>query len=191
MKLVARNLSCTRGTRVLFRDLSFKLGSGELLWVQGQNGAGKSTLLKVLAGLCSPCSGDVVCDAPLSFLGHQLGLRRVLTIQENINYHLNLAGVSTNKHKEDFLKKLQLNAYSDLPCSQLSAGQQRKVAFMIVALKQNPLWIVDEPFTALDKGSVGIVSKMMSAHLQEGGMIIMASHSEFEGNYHQVVDLSC
>jgi heme exporter protein A len=188
MTLVARNLSCFRGSQQLFRNLNVSLTQGELLLIQGQNGTGKSTLLQIMAGLLSPLKGQILWDEKIiaknshyydcmSYLGHKDALKKDLTLDENIAMHLALAQVSTTSQKQDeILSALALSHQRTMLSQSLSAGQRRKTALATLMLKARKLWIMDEPFTALDTNSIKVVEDLLNTHLSQGGMIVMASH---------------
>ena len=207
MKLEARNLSCVRGNKKLFRNLSFSLSEGELLWVQGQNGAGKSSFLKILTGLLTPEKGGIFWQdkavltqetdykQAFGFLGHQHGLKRNLTIEENISYHLALTGKpikKVNEKQPNLLSRFQLSDVRNFFPHQLSAGQQRKAALISLMLKEPTIWVLDEPFTALDMNSQMLLNTLMREHLFAGGMIVMASHINLDGDHRQkIIQIPC
>ena len=205
MKLEARNLSCVRGNKKLFRNLSFSLSAGELLWVQGQNGAGKSSFLKIVTGLLTPEKGGIFwqgCNVinqeteykqAFGFLGHQHGLKKNLTIEENISYHLTLTGKPIRLNENpNLLGRFQLSDVRNYFPHQLSAGQQRKAALISLMLKEPTIWVLDEPFTALDMNSQLLLNTLMREHLFAGGMIVMASHINLEGDHRQkIIQIPC
>lgn len=190
MHFEVKNLSCSRGNRHLFRNLNICLPAGKLLFITGSNGAGKSSLLKILAGLISPEKGYVTwCErnikhesswyhANMSYLGHKDSLKKALTPYENITHQLSVGeGTDSKTEIKSLLTMLELQQFAHTSCQQLSAGQRRKVALAALMLKKRPLWILDEPFTALDATSVSTVKTCFQQHTAQGGMIIMASHS--------------
>ncbi len=185
-----KNLACRRGERYLFRKLSFSLQEGQLFVVQGQNGAGKSSLLKILAGLGAPLKGsiqwqgkplrrfDTDYHAVMSYLGHKNSLRKTLSPLENIYAHSILSGskASLLSNAEELLCAFDLGQHAHLPCEKLSAGQKRKVALSTIILQQKLIWILDEPFTALDEVSIQALVNFFKAHLAKKGIIVIASH---------------
>lgn len=203
MKFEVKNLSCIRGEKYLFRNLSFYLSNGQLLLIQGHNGAGKSSLLKILAGLILPEKGCVYWDTKditrfsseyhshLCYLGHKDGLKKALTPYENIVNNI-LLGDShySPTHVQNMLTTFKLSNYNKTPCQELSAGERRKVALCAILLSNKSLWILDEPFNALDKFAVKIVKHCLMAHLAKGGGIIMVSHIGIEDCQHKILDLS-
>ncbi len=199
MKLEAKQLSLSRGNRPLFRNLNISLMAGELVFIEGPNGAGKSSLLKLLAGLFIPDKGHIswenrrqtTLSEDIAYLGHKDGLRKALTPIENIDYQLSLANVVVASNKiAEILDTLALGSMQHLQCSKLSAGQKRKVALAALFLKNKPLWILDEPFTALDAVSTALCQGLLAQHLAQGGMVVMASHNPLHQVGNKVVSIS-
>ncbi|MFI4938109.1 MAG: cytochrome c biogenesis heme-transporting ATPase CcmA [Candidatus Berkiellales bacterium] len=203
MKFEVKNLSCQRAGKYLFRRLNFDISPGQLIVIQGFNGAGKSSLLKILAGIMLPEKGKLLwnkmaIDDPtspfyehISYLGHKDGLRQALTPIENINSHFALANAKITPHEQhEVLSALNLTAERDQPCEILSAGQRRKVMLAMVILKRKSLWILDEPFTAVDRTSCETLKRYFDQHLAHQGMIIMTSHTFEKDNRAQMIDLS-
>ncbi len=204
MKFEGKNLSCIRGGKLLFRKINFSLSAGQAMYLRGQNGAGKTSLLKILAGLHPPEKGALYWNdkdisqiafdfrSAISYLGHKDGIRKALTPYENIKGMMALAGEKNDPLAiEKILIHFKLHALQSLPCEVLSKGQQRKVMLAAMILKQKKLWILDEPFTAIDKESQDVLQQYLDRHLSRGGMIIITSHGAENNDYHQVVDLSC
>lgn len=182
MTLAIKNVSHTKGHKALFRHVSFTMDPGQRVLVQGANGAGKSTLLKIIAGLLSPDKGTITYNGPKSYLGHQNGLKSVLTPLENIQELLMLANCrATSAQIDDVLSELGLLNRRHQLCGSLSAGECRKVALAAVILKKQTLWILDEPFNSLDKASYDKLQAYCQQHLSQGGMIIMSCH---QGSQH-------
>lgn len=193
MYFKVKRLACIKGNQYLFSNLSFILSPGELLLVQGQNGSGKSSLLKILAGLASFEHGSIDKDGELAYFGHKEGIKKGLTVIENIALQLALAKCSrTLNDIESVLKTFRLNDCKNKLCSMLSMGQRRKVALAGLILKQKPVWILDEPFTGLDKESVSALCEWFVSHLANKGIIIVASHAVEAIQAHQTIELvSC
>jgi heme exporter protein A len=205
MILEVKNLSYTRSSsrdNYLFRKLNFKLSAGQLMVIQGNNGAGKSTLLKVVAGLIAPEKGGVYWKGDpisksttyrsnMSYLSHKDGLRQALTLHENLilDIKLNTQAIC-NTQLTDVLNAFRLQECKQVFCQNLSAGQRRKLRLASIILKQSLLWILDEPFTFLDKQSSEVLRMYFRSHLTQGGMILMASHHTEEQESHQIIDLS-
>lgn len=198
----ANDLTCVRQDRCLFESLSFSLNSGEILQIEGPNGAGKSSLLRILAGFLRPDSGTLSWQQQaisevefeflnnLLFIGHKAGINPHLSAFENVNFWLKLHGGTNNSNvvKEEvdvfaLLGRLGLVGLEDIPVSQLSAGQQRKVALARLWLSPAKLWILDEPFTAIDKKGVSGLQKRFAQHLDTGGMIIITTHQDLTEHF--------
>jgi heme exporter protein A len=177
--LQVRNAGCERDGRLLFEDLSFSLAPGELLQVVGGNGSGKSTLLKVLLGLYTDCQGDInwsVDEAPL-YLGHRLGIKQSLTVIENLRWFgvLREAPVSQGRIDEA-VYKLGLTGFEDSLCAHLSEGQRKRVALGQFLIMDNPCWVMDEPFSAIDADGLSFLMAILQEHLDVNGGIIIATH---------------
>lgn len=173
-----KQLACVRSGQYLFQDLSFSLTAGELILIQGANGSGKTSLLKILAGLASSESGTVERLGGVAYLGHRAGIKKELTVRENIALLLILARQQCDESViQAVLRSFELQAESHRLCTTLSMGQQRKVALAALIVKQRPIWILDEPFTGLDKRSVGVMCGYFLTHLAGGGIIVLASHA--------------
>lgn len=173
-----KHLACIKGKQYLFRNLSFGLNSGELLLVQGVNGSGKSSLLRILAGLASCERGAIENKSEIAYLGHLAGIKKGLTVLENIAMQLALVKSKQEGAEIDLvLKNFGLDHVADRLCHRLSMGQQRKVALAALVLKQKPIWVLDEPFTALDRNTIEVLCRYIKSHLAIGGIIIVASHA--------------
>ena len=183
--LEARELLCERDERTLFSGLSFTLNAGEWVQITGSNGAGKTTLLRLLTGLSRPDAGDVrwqgqplhqVRDSyhqNLLWIGHQPGIKTRLTALENLHFY----------HRDgdtaqclEALAQAGLAGFEDIPVNQLSAGQQRRVALARLWLTRATLWILDEPFTAIDVNGVDRLTQRMAQHTEQGGIVILTTH---------------
>lgn len=161
-------------------DLSFSLKAGDILHIQGDNGIGKTSLLRCLAGLSSVDAGDIQYDFDLSlqrlFIGHQAGVKQSLTVQENVDFFLGLAGACKRAAVDTALQSLSLSAFRDDLCAHLSSGQNRRVALSRLFFEDKLLWCLDEPFTALDTHAASVIAERINAHSAEGGMVIFTSH---------------
>jgi heme exporter protein A len=192
--LEASQIECVRGNRRLFRDLSFRLEAHHALRVRGDNGSGKTSLLRVIAGLSPAESGSVSWNdgsiralgedylRDLLFLGHSNGLKDDLSPIENLRYALVLAGVGVDQPVlRAALAEQGLAASADLPVKLLSQGQKRRVALTRLSFSaEKPLWILDEPFTALDAASVERLARTIAKQLHRGGMVMFTTHQEVE-----------
>lgn len=186
--LAVKNLSCERGEQCLFDGLNFSLSSGEAMQVGGLNGVGKTSLLRLLAGLALINEGEVVWNevsihkqredyfSNLIFIGHKLGLKGDLTAKENLYYSCNQYPGKLNCTVDEALNHMKMDAKAHLLVRDLSAGQKRRVVLAKLLLLPTPLWILDEPFTAIDKNGVAMLISLMQSHTQKGGMIIFTSH---------------
>jgi len=203
--LQARQIACTRGNRRLFHDLSFRLEARQALHVRGENGSGKTSMLRMIAGLSPVETGEVCWNderiarrgedyrRDLVFLGHGNGLKDDLSAVENLDHALALAG-SRPGHAalRAALAQQGLGAVADLPVKLLSQGQKRRVALVRLDFSADKLlWILDEPFSALDAASTGRVGKVVAAHLQGGGVVLFTTHQEaaFPGAQVQSIEL--
>ncbi|WP_123402234.1 cytochrome c biogenesis heme-transporting ATPase CcmA [Inmirania thermothiophila] len=186
--LEAEGLVFVREDRVLFEDLGFALHAGEALQVEGPNGSGKTTLLRVLCGLALPEEGEVRWRgtdirrarseylAELAYIGHQHGVKGELTPRENLAVACALGGRRDGVEADEALARMGLSGYEDVPCRTLSAGQRRRVALARLLLTPARLWILDEPFTALDRGGRRDIERLISQHLAQGGLAVFTTH---------------
>ena len=183
--LEARELLCERDERTLFSGLSFTLNAGEWVQITGSNGAGKTTLLRLLTGLSRPDAGEVLWQGQplhqvrdsyhqnLLWIGHQPGIKTRLTALENLHFY----------HRDgdtaqclEALAQAGLAGFEDIPVNQLSAGQQRRVALARLWLTRATLWILDEPFTAIDVNGVDRLTQRMAQHTEQGGIVILTTN---------------
>ncbi|MBU2883103.1 cytochrome c biogenesis heme-transporting ATPase CcmA [Psychrosphaera sp. B3R10] len=188
--LSSKHLTCIRQDRVLFEDLNFELSAGDIIQVEGPNGVGKTSLLKILAGLSFANEGDVLYRGKniqqqaeeyrqnLLYLGHQPGVKGELTAEENLEFSLALHG-QTVADTEQTLSEVDLAGFEDVYASQLSAGQHRRIALGRLWQSTQKIWILDEPFTAIDKSGVSKLEKLFLSHIQQGGAIILTTHQDF------------
>jgi heme exporter protein A len=177
-------LCLERGGRELFRDLSFDVRPGHLVQVDGPNGAGKTSLLRILAGLSRyGFEGRVERHCPLLYLGHQSAVKALLTPRENLAWHVAGESVHANAEIEGALSRVGLCGYEDVPSHALSAGQHRRVNLARLYLSRSALWLLDEPFTAIDKGGVSELEKLLVEHVQRGGAVVMTSHQPLRVAY--------
>lgn len=194
----ALNLSCVRDERTLFSGLSFTLEPGEIVQIEGRNGAGKTSLMRILAGLSSADAGEVrwqgvntrrqrdVFHQQLLYLGHQPGVKSVLTAFENLAFYLSVNRPSGKADADadaiyQALDNVGLLGYEDVTVAQMSAGQQRRVALARLWLSTAPLWILDEPLTAIDKQGVATLINLFEQHAEQGGMVLLTTHQDLQG----------
>ena len=191
--LRALELECIRGDRLLFSRLSFALEPGQLLAVEGANGAGKTSLLRILAGLSPPSEGSVTWRgqdivrgradycSEMIYLGHQGGLKMDLSPAENLRLWLILAGLPAEDTRiGETLQTVGLTGYEHVATRILSAGQRQRTALSRLLLSTASLWILDEPFTALDVGGLALVRQFLDAHAARGGLAVLTSHQPIE-----------
>jgi heme exporter protein A len=190
--LATKQLECVRGERRLFCKLSFDAPPGTLLEVRGPNGSGKTSLLRNLCGLLSPAAGTIEWSgadistlgdeyrARLSYLGHLSGIKDELTVRENLRLSAAAGGLTTESTAIDAaLHRLGLEDFRDSPCRTLSQGQRRRVALARLCMSTaRPLWILDEPFTALDTAVLAVVKDVLESHLATGGIVVLTTHQE-------------
>ena len=191
--LSVSNLGCIRGERVLFKNISFDLISGKLLYVQGENGSGKTTLLRTLCGLSMPSAGEISWNnqkiktlaedyyGQVLYIGHLAGIKEDLSAVENIQFSISLSGYTVDREQAvGALEALGIARCADLPTRVLSQGQKRRIALAQLWLQNNPqqmpLWILDEPFTALDSNMITKLTQHIETYVNNDGMVIFTSH---------------
>ncbi|MCY4221081.1 MAG: cytochrome c biogenesis heme-transporting ATPase CcmA [Thiotrichales bacterium] len=186
--LEAVDLSCSRGHRTLFENLALQVSGGEVVQILGANGSGKTTLLRVLCGLQPPAAGslrwrgrDMSPGAPevyaeVQFIGHAGGVKLDLTPRENLDVAIALGGRPTGTTVATALARLGIGKFGRRPVRTLSVGQRQRVALARLLTCASLLWVLDEPFTALDADGVSIVDAMLYEHIRAGGAAIITSH---------------
>ena len=191
MHIGGRNLFCERDDRVLFDGLDFDFQSGQIIRIAGPNGAGKSTLMRILLGMSAGFEGDLTFNhkplnkvryefnAQLLYLGHQVGIKGNLTPEENLKA-LNPSADKNTIYAA--LDKVGLRGFEDLLCQGLSAGQQRRVALARLFIEAKKLWILDDPFTAIDKDGVAELESIIVDHAKQGGLVILTTHHEISAD---------
>lgn len=188
--LVATHLQCTRGLRTLFSELDFAVEPGELVHVAGANGSGKTSLIRILCGLLEPTAGEVHFRganirelaedyrSSLVYIGHAHGVKDELTPAENLHIASVFSGLEvTASDVEEALGSLGLRRAAHVPVKALSQGQRRRAALARLALaSRRVLWLLDEPFVALDTEAAASIEQLIREHLVRGGMVVMATH---------------
>ena len=187
--LAGRALDCRRGERIVFSGLDFDLAAGELLLLRGPNGSGKTSLLRLIAGLIAPERGTLtwrgapiadpeIFRAELAYLGHADAAKPELTVREDLLFWLRMRGrrAGAEGAAASALSRFGLTALADLPCRLLSAGQRRRLALARIAASGATLWLLDEPFNALDESALAAAAEVIGAHLAAGGLAVMAAH---------------
>ncbi|GGY63860.1 cytochrome c biogenesis heme-transporting ATPase CcmA [Marinobacter zhanjiangensis] len=188
--LKAQRLECERDGRTLFRDLSFSIVPGTLTRVEGPNGSGKTTLLRILAGLNDNWSGHIHwCGRPRHkqwdsvrrntlYLGHRPGIKGVLTPMENLQALVAGRQAVSRDVLSRALVQVGLGPWQNVPCEHLSAGQKRRVALARLLFADEPLWLLDEAFTALDVEAVAAVERLLADRVRDGGAVVMTTHHQ-------------
>ena len=188
--LAAEDLGGERGGRPLFRALRFALRPGQVVWLRGRNGRGKTSLLRLMAGLATPAAGAVHCDGlplpragaawreRLLFIGHANALKEDLTVAESLRFLAQIQGRTCSAAAlADALARLGIAPLAARPVRTLSQGQRRRVALARLALPQPPaVWLLDEPFDALDDDGVRLLNALLSDHAAAGGSTLLTSH---------------
>lgn len=185
--LQGKALSCIRDDRVLFSGLDFSLQNHQVLLLEGRNGSGKTSLLRILCGFREPDAGEVLwCGesiateqyrADMAYVGHLEGIKKELTVLENLKFSLALAQPGAYAIQAA-LARVQLTGFDDVLAQALSAGQKRRLSLARLLVARSLLWILDEPFTALDKQGIALIEELMAEHCGQGGMIVLTSHHE-------------
>ncbi|MEQ3650531.1 heme ABC exporter ATP-binding protein CcmA [Hyphomonas sp.] len=186
--LSAADIGMIRGERLLFREVSLSLAPGEAIVLRGPNGAGKTTLLRILAGLTQAETGTIDRNAPHHWVAHRDGLKPHETPREHLALWARAWGQSETDI-EPLLDKMGLSRPSDVPAKHLSAGQRRRTALARLRLENRPVWLLDEPLTALDADGKTLLLDMIAAHRAEGGGMIAAIHGDAEFEIDMQVDI--
>jgi len=185
----AHHLTCIREDRILFEELKLNVSAGDIVQIEGPNGAGKTSLLRILAGLSAPYEGEVYfreqkvkeCREQfhqnLLYLGHLPGVKGEMSAQENLEFNLALHGLDSEQ-AEQTLTEVNLLGFEDALASHLSAGQHRRIALARLWQSKAPIWILDEPFTAIDKLGVSKLEQLFVRHAERGGCVILTTHQD-------------
>ena len=190
--LGVQSLSCVRGERPLFRELAFSLESGGLLQVRGPNGSGKTSLLRMVCGLLPPTSGKISWNgadvrdagddfkASLCYVGHFNGIKDELNALENLRFSARLGDLQADEEAtRAALTEFGLGGFEHLPCKVLSQGQRRRLALARLKLSGScPLWVLDEPFAALDAAGIATMGTLLEEHLARGGLALLTTHQD-------------
>ncbi|MFT7287504.1 MAG: heme exporter protein A [Halieaceae bacterium] len=181
--LDAVDLGIERGGRQLFRELSLRLQPGEIVHLRGPNGSGKTTLLRILAGLSRHgFDGRLVVQGPCLFIAHQSAVKGLLSARENLRWHPSGESYEEEGAIDAALEAVGLYGYEDMPARQLSAGQQRRVNLARLYLSRRPLWLLDEPFTAIDLAGVAKLQQRFCEHADGGGAVLLTSHQSLDAD---------
>jgi len=198
--LIAHNLECSRGNRLIFQNLKFDLSVGDALTLVGPNGSGKSSLLRILAGFLKPISGYVqynrenifdILDtyrSEIHYVGHLDAIKPTLTVSEHLSFWA--ASKGFKKPKQDILEILDLKTLSEIPGKFLSAGQKRRLSLTRLLTAPAQLWILDEPSVSLDSKSIKNLEKMLATHRADGGIVVVATHTQISLPNSQNISMS-
>ncbi|MBE1236658.1 heme ABC exporter ATP-binding protein CcmA [Phaeovibrio sulfidiphilus] len=182
-------LTCVRGERVVFTGLSFHVDPGEALVLLGPNGSGKSSLLRVMALLLKPFAGRLdwsgrpVADDPedhgarTRYVGHQDAIKPVLSLRENVAFQARISGADLSR-VDEALETFALGRLAGVPGRMLSAGQKRRANLARLVAAPAPLWLLDEPTTALDRASIGVLEALLARHREQGGLVVVSTHQD-------------
>lgn len=190
--LIAKDLEFSRNDQILFSSLNFEINSGEILHVEGRNGSGKTTLLRILCGLINADQGQIFWSGQdiqkdrydysinMSYVGHHDGLKGDCTPLENLALSFALSAAEEKLSPQQALQKVGLKGFDHQLCRTLSAGQRRRVALARLLISPSKLWILDEPFTAIDKTGIEELENIISDHAKADGMVILTSHHDID-----------
>ncbi|WP_101775333.1 cytochrome c biogenesis heme-transporting ATPase CcmA [Pasteurella oralis] len=194
-QLKTEKLACQRGGKILFTELNLIVNSGDFVQIEGHNGIGKTSLLRILVGLAQQLEGNVFWNDELIqkqreayqydllYLGHHSGIKPELTAWENLKFYQHISACEQDEERLwQVLETVGLLGREDIPAAQLSAGQQRRIALARLWLSNAPLWILDEPFTAIDKKGVQVLTALFEQHVQQGGIVIFTSHQDVQSH---------
>lgn len=200
-ELAVKALSCSRNDQPLFLPVTFKLRAGDIIHIKGPNGIGKTTLLRCLAGLCEPAKGEITwCNEQASenedykkllrFFGHKLGLKSLLSVEENLKWSGSSSVLPGKIELEKVLECYELLNLKKRLVSSLSSGQKQRVALASLALSKSILWLLDEPFNSLDQRQCNRLMEAFQKHLANGGMILFSAHQSVpQGLSYKVLEL--
>jgi heme exporter protein A len=176
--LAAVGLACRRGDRVLFKGLDLAVHRGQVVWLRGANGRGKTSLLRLLAGLSTPEAGRIVRPAGLLYVAHANALKEDLTVLESLRFLDRLHGRDDGDAAlTEALRRFGMFHRRNAAVRTLSQGQRRRVALSRLALASAPaVWVLDEPFDALDVDGIAVLNEVITRHVQGGGAVVLTSH---------------
>lgn len=188
LDLEFRQFTCLRDGYPLFNPLNFKLRAGEIVQISGANGAGKTTFLRAMCGLFDEWEGEFLWNgetlktpnfsmkSQMLYLGHQPGVKKSLSASENLQWFFGVQGRRFPGQISKALAEVGLSGYEDVMCYQMSAGQMRRVALARLYVSEAPVWILDEPFTAIDRSGVKNLETLLQTHVSNGGLVVLTTH---------------
>ena len=200
--ILANNITCRRGSILIFRNLNFKVENGVATIISGKNGSGKTSLLRIICNLLNPKSGDLIWKGKSIYKNLENYLKQItfiadvnsskgnLTVIENMNFWKKL--FSSSITHEDFMRlldNLNLRQHMNTDANLLSAGQRRKLELTRLIIENRNIWIMDEPFLGLDQDSISIIGQTISDHLNQNGIVILTSHVPVSISKKQYIDL--
>ena len=197
----ALDLHCIRHDRTLFAGLSFALEPGQILQVEGANGSGKTSLLRMLCGLLLPAQGEVRWRgediqnmrheflAEVAYVGHLHGIKEDLSPRENLRLAQALGRTRAGMSLDQALQRVGLYGFEDLPARTLSAGQRRRVALARLLISDARIWVLDEPFTALDRTGKALIEELLATHSRNGGIAVLTTHQPVNLSHCALVNL--
>jgi heme exporter protein A len=187
--LTFSKLGCTKGGRQLFKDVNFELTAGQWLYVSGVNGVGKTSLLRMVCGLATVDAGEILWNQvpiqsqseayrqDLCYLGHLNALQESMTVDENLVFTSALGGLApTETQRKEVLVRFGIGGRSQQLVRHLSQGQKRRVALSRLSLSQARLWVLDEPYVAMDEAGVQMLADLIAMHISKGGLAVLTSH---------------
>jgi heme exporter protein A len=195
------NFSCERDGEPLFHPLTFALNKGDVVQIVGPNGAGKTTFLRSLCGLFGGWQGQMQwcgesiqspnfeMKSQILYMGHQPGVKKSLTARENLLWYFGMQGYPFPGQVEEALAQVGLSGYEDVPCFQMSAGQHRRVALARLYVTSATVWVLDEPFTAIDRLGVKNLETLVESHASNGGIVVLTTHQPLSLSSVQMIEL--
>ena len=174
--LSVRNISLERYFEPVFQPVSFSVSTGEILLLTGDNGSGKTTLIRIIAGVLRPSQGKMECSEPNRvYIGHQLAVKDDLNVIENIDFIRSFSGTSSDS-TASIVDRVGLHRVAEQPARTLSAGQRKRCALARLMLSDAKLWLLDEPYSNLDKNGIVMLDRLLRQHIDSGGACVLTTH---------------